>query len=413
MPVYLYRAVDLERRQAVEGTIEAEDDREARAALRARGVMPLAVEGQAVEAEAQADPLRDALQALTFRPVPPLELAVFARQLASMLDAGMPLVQGIELLEGQTSSPTLREALAAVRHDLLGGHMLSDAVARHPKVFPPMMIQLTRVGELSGELGLMYGRFGDMLENELEIRRKVRGALTYPALVLVVLGGVVAVLLGFVVPTFAGLFAKASADLPLATKGLIALSAAIRVGWPFFVLAALVGGLAYRWWRRTPQGRPIVDRLWLRLPVIGPLLRDQAANTFARAFGTMYGAGVPVVPALASCRELIENAVMADLVAKAEAEVAAGNPLAEQLQGSPYFPPILAHMLAIGEATGRLEDMTARAVGFSDREIDHKVRQMTTLLEPLLTLLIGAIVMFVALALYLPLFDLPKIMSRG
>lgn len=323
----------------------------------------------------------------------------------------MPIVEALTLLEEQTASATLREALVGVRRDLLGGHMLSEAVARRPKVFPPLMIHLTHVGELSGELSVMYTRLAEMIEKDVELGRKVRGAMAYPTLVLLVLGGVVGVLLGFVVPTFAGLFAKTQAALPWSTQLLIGMSAVLRAAGGWLVLLGLAAYAGYRWYRGTPAGRLVVDRLWLAVPIVGPLLRDQAANTFARAFGTVYGAGVPIVPALAACRELIANAAMADLVARAEAEVTAGHPLAAQLQGSPLFPRVLAHMIAIGEASGRLEELTARAVLFSDREIEHKIRQMTALLEPVLTLVIGLVVMFVALALYLPLFDLPKVMS--
>lgn len=413
MPVFLYKAVDIERKQAIEGTLEAADDREARAALRARGIMPLTMTTAQPAAEAEAAPLRRLLAALTHRPVPPIEIAVFARQLGAMLEAGMPVVQAIEMLEPQTASATLRDALVEVRHDLLGGHMLGDALARRPRVFPPLMIHLTRVGELSGNLADMYQRLADMVEKDVDLSRKIKAALSYPALVLLVLGGVLLVLLGFVVPTFSTLFARGHAVLPLPTQLLMGMSAIGQAAGAQLLALLALAVVGYRWWRRTPAGKPIADRLWLHVPIFGPLLRDQAANTFARAFGTVYGAGVPVVPALAACRELIDNAVVADLIVRAEAEVAAGHALADQLQGSPYFPPILAHMIAIGEASGRLEDLTARAVSFSDREIEHKIRQLTSLLEPVLTLVIGGVVLFVALALYLPLFDLPKLMTKG
>lgn len=411
MPTFRFRAVDLVSRREFEGALEAADADRARQTVRDRGALPLLVENAARDPE--RDPLAAFLARLTRRSISREALVVFVRQLAALLEAGMPIVESLRLLERQAGSSTLAETIAAVRDDVLAGQMLSEALANRGDTFPPLMLRLAHAGEISGELDLMFRRVADMLEQELETRRKVRDALTYPAVVSVVLGVVILILLTVVVPALGTVFGKAGAMLPLPTRALLALGMLVHDRGPLLASLLVVSVVGYRWFRRTPYGRPIVDRAWLRVPAIGPLLIESQANTFARAFGTVYGAGVPIVQALASCRDLVTNSAIADLLARAQRDVEAGRPLADSLTTSPYFPPVLGHMIAIGEASGRLEELTAKAVTFSDREIDHRIKRMTTLIEPVMTIILGLTVGFVALALYLPLFDMPKMMIRS
>lgn len=410
MPSFRYRVVDLESQQPLEGTIEAANERSARAALRTRGMLPMAVVPDDLS-EGTPHTLRLLVELLTFRPVGISDLALFIQQFSALLDAGLPIVEVMVILEEQTTHPTLRRAVAEIRKDLLGGLMLSEAIGRHGRIFPPILVSLTEAGELSGSLPLMLERLSEMLEKNLEIERKVKGALTYPGVVLVTVFAVLAVMLVFVVPTFQGLYAQGGAALPLPTQLLLALSNFVRtsVGWLVAGVVFLFAG--YHWFRRTPVGRPIVDRGWLRLPLVGPVLMVQAANTFTRAFGTVYGSGIAIVPAIATCRKIILNRAIAEVLEEAERDVELGNPFAARLKESRYFPRILSQMISVGEASGKLEDMAARAVRFSDKEIDYKIKQMTNLLEPALTVVIGLIVMAIALALYLPLFDLSKVLG--
>lgn len=410
MPSFRYRVVDLESQQPLEGAIEAANERSARATLRSRGLLPMVVQPDA-PADAAAPLFKALVETLTFRPVKTADLAIFIQQFSALLDAGLPIVEVMVILEEQTTHPSLRRAVAEIRKDLLGGLMLSEAIARQPRIFPPLLVSLTEAGELSGALPVMLGRLSDMFEKNLEIERKVRGALTYPGVVLVTVLAVLAVMLVFVVPTFQGLYAQNGATLPLPTRMLLGLSGFIRgsLGW-------LAGGLGlaialYHWFRRTPVGRPMVDRLWLQLPLVGPVLMVQSANTFTRAFGTVYGSGVAIVPAIATCRKIVTNRAIAEVLEAAEREVELGNPFAARLRESRYFPRILTQMIAVGESSGKLEEMAERAVRFSDKDVDYQIKQMTNLLEPALTVVIGLIVMAIALALYLPLFDLSKILA--
>lgn len=412
MPTYLYRAVDLENQTQVEGAIDARDEREARTSLRSRGILTLSMTSSETEATANHAGLKRVLEILTYTPVKPGDLTIFTQQMAALVEAGLPIVEVMVLLEEQTSNPTLRGITTEIRKDLLGGMMLSEALARHPRVFSPLFVNLTQAGEISGQLDIMLGRLAEMLDKSLELKRKVKAALTYPAFVGVTLLLVIAVVLLFVVPVFQKLYASTGSQLPLPTRILLGLSSLLRADW-YWILGGIVGGfIAYRWFRRTEVGRPIVDRIWLRIPLIGRLIREQTANTFTRAFATVYGAGVAILPALESCRRIVENQAIGEVLAQAEEGVKSGRSFSSGLQGSPYFPRILSQMLAVGESSGKLEEMAHKGVTFSDKEIDHQVKQVTSMLEPILTGVMGLMVTFIALALYLPLFDLPKILGH-
>lgn len=412
MPGFLYRAVDLDNGQTVDGFIEAADDRAARALLRNRGALPLSL--TPTGSNATRDPrLQQIIEVLTFHPVKVKDLSLFTQQLAALVSAGLPLIDSINLLEEQVSNPSIRKALAAIRKDLLGGSSLSEAMARHPRVFGPLFINLVQAGELSGALDVMLDRLALMISASAEIERKVKSALTYPSLVAATLILVVGVLLVFVVPSFQGIYAKTGSALPLPTQVLLDISTFLRV----HLVGVLAAGLglfgAYQVFRRHPAGKPLVDTLWLRVPVFGSLILEQQANTFARAFGTVYGAGVPIVTALENCRNLVSNWAIGDQIDRALDGVRLGQPLTAGLTNSQRFPKILAQMMAIGESSGRLEEMCEKGVTFSDKELSHRIQQLTAMLEPLLTIVMGLIVAGIALALYLPMFDLPSLLIKG
>ncbi|MNX89091.1 putative type II secretion system protein F [compost metagenome] len=411
MPTYLYRAVDLESQKQVEGSIEAQDDREARGALRSRGILPLHMAPLESESPGPGWLMR-IVEVATFRPVKAGELSIFIQQLAALIDAGLPIVEVMVILEDQVSNPTLRAAIAEIRKDLLGGTMLSEALARHPRVFSPLFVSLAQAGEVSGALSVMLARLAETTEKNLEIERKVRAALTYPAILAVTLCMVVGVMMAFVVPTFERLYQKAHNQLPLPTQVLLGISHGLRDHGGLFLLLVAFVGVAFSWFRRTEVGRLVLDRLWLRLPVIGKLVVEQSANTFTRAFATVYGAGIPIVGALENCRRIVRNRAIHDVLAQAEEGVKAGNNLASGLIGTPYFPRVLAQMIAVGESSGRIEELATKGVSFSDKEIDFKIKQLTAMMEPAMTVVMGLIVGFIALALYLPMFDLPSLLKN-
>ncbi len=412
MPSFLYRAVDLDSRRQVDGLIEADDERAARTQLRARGVLPLAV--SAIATDADTDPRLQALiETLTFHPVSIKDLAIFTQQLAALVEAGIPLIDAMHLLDEQVSNPSIRKALAVIRKDLFGGISLSEALTRHPRIFNPLFINLVQAGELSGSLDTMLVRLASMIEASAELERKVKGALTYPGLLAATLSIVIMVIMVYVVPGFQGIYAKTGNALPLPTQVLLGISTFIRSTYVGILVGAAGLYGAYQVYRRSKAGRPVIDSLWLRVPLFGRLILEQQANTFARAFGTVYGAGVPIVPALESCRKLITNWAIGHQIDLALDGVRLGRPLTAGLSNSEQFPKILAQMMAIGESSGRLEEMCQKAVAFSDKELNHRIQQMTAMLEPMLTIVMGLIVAGIALALYLPMFDLPSLLIKG
>ena len=412
MPSFLYRAVDLDTRRPIDGLIEAADERSARTQLRARGVLPLSVSPTVTKSETNPQ-LLALVETLTFHLVKIKELALFTEQLAALVEAGIPLIDAMHLLEDQVSNPSIRKALAVIRKDLFGGSSLSEALSRHPRIFNPLFISLVQAGELSGSLDTMLMRLAAMIEASAELERKVKGALTYPALLALTLSVVVMVILVYVVPGFQSIYSKAGSALPLPTQVLLAISDFLRHSF----LGLITGGIgaygAYQFFRRSEPGRPVIDTLWLRAPIFGKLILEQQANTFARAFGTVYGAGVPIVPALESCRKLVTNWAVGHQIDIALDGVRLGRPLTAGLADSNRFPKILTQMMAIGESSGRLEEMCQKAVAFSDRELNHRIQQLTTLLEPTLTIVMGLIVAGIALALYLPMFDLPTLLIKS
>lgn len=411
MPNFLYRAVDLDSRRTVDGFIEATDDRDARTQLRARGVLPLAL--TAVQTESASHPrLQAFLEALTFYPVKTKDLAIFTQQFAALVEAGFPLIEALHLLEDQVSNPSIRKAVPVIRKDLFGGMSLSEALSRHPRIFNPLFINLVQAGEISGALDTMLLRLAGMIEANAELERKVKSALTYPSLVAVTLAVVVTVLMVFVVPGFQSIYLKTGNALPLPTRMLLTLSAFLREQTMLLVSGALAVYGAYAVYRRSEAGKPVIDTLWLRVPLFGNLILEQQANTFARAFGTVYGAGVSIVPALESCRKLVSNWAIGDQIDRALDGVRLGRPLSAGLTDPSRFPKVLAQMIAIGESSGRLEEMCQKAVSFSDKELNLRIQQLTTMIEPLMTIVMGLIVAAIALALYLPMFDLPGLFLK-
>ncbi len=412
MPSFIYRAVDLDSQRQVDGLIEAIDDRAARTQLRARGLLPLTI--APVTTEAEINPRLQALiEALTFYPVKIKDLSIFTQQLAALVEASIPLIDAMHLLEEQASNPSIRAALGEIRKDLFGGMSLSEALARHRRIFNPLFINLVQAGEMSGSLDTMLLRLADMIEASAELERKVKAALTYPALLAVTLTAVIMVIMVYVVPGFQSIYDKTGSALPLPTQVLLGISNFVRSG----IVGILVGALGlfggYHAYRRSEAGQPVIDTLWLRAPLFGRLILEQQANTFARAFGTVYGAGVPIVTALESCRKLVTNWAVGRQIEIALDGVRLGRTLTAGLANSERFPKILAQMMAVGESSGRLEEMCMKAVSFSDKELNHRIQQMTLMLEPLLTIVMGLIVAGIALALYLPMFDLPSLLIKG
>ncbi|MBU6428949.1 MAG: type II secretion system F family protein [Cyanobacteria bacterium REEB65] len=412
MPTYTYRAIDVETQEQAEGSIEASDDREARLLLRGRNLLPFSVAVLNVRSAANSQRIQNMVDVLTYEKVPPKDLALLTEQIAALIGAGIPILEALRMLEDNITSAPLKRAMAGAMEDLEAGRPFSEAISKFPRIFPPLYINMVRAGEATGNLDLLLNRMSHMMGATLEIQRKVKGALTYPAIVTVVLIIVIIAVLILVVPQFEKLYGNAHAKLPMPTQIMIYCSEALR---GHFILigvgtALLVG--AFRWYINSPRGKPAFHRMQLKLPVFGPLMLEFNANIFARVFSTVYGAGIPIIEAVRIGRGVVTNYIIVELLESVEASIERGASMASELMETPYFPKILARMLAVGESSGRLDDLAMKAVAYSERELDYKIKNMTTLIEPIMTLVMGVVVMLIALAIYLPLFDLPSLLAK-
>jgi type IV pilus assembly protein PilC len=338
--------------------------------------------------------------------VKPKDITIFARQFSTMINAGLSLTKCLSILGQQTESEGLRIVIAQVGKDVEAGQSLSDSMARHPKVFPSIMVNMVRAGETGGVLDEVLGRVADHFERDQKLKGRIKSAMTYP----VAMGGLVLIILVammiFVVPVFQAMFASMGGQLPFATQILVNISEGIR-SWPGLV--TLVGTITatstFRWWKATDSGRLIWDTIKLRMPVFGPLVRKLALARFTRTFGTLVSAGVPILSALEIVGATSGNEVVARAVKKIRSAIKEGETIAKPLSESPVFPSMLVQMIAVGEETGALDAMLNKVADFYDEEVTTAVDGLTSLIEPLMMASLGVVVGGIVIALYLPMFQ--------
>lgn len=380
------------------GLIEAESPAAARAALRARGLVALEVG----TLEAQGAPTRR-------RRFSEVELAAATRQLASLLSAGLPVAQALAATVDQAEDRAVREVFAAVRSDVFGGHRLAEALARFPREFPAVYRASVAAGEESGELARVMERLATHLEERLAVRGKVFAAFLYPAIVTVVALAIVVFLMAYVVPQVVEVFRSTRQVLPWPTRLLLAVSDVVRYGGPWLLAAAVAGAFGLRAWLRIPARRLAFHGWLLRLPLFGRILRDVDAARFASTLGMLAGAGVPLLTALEAARATLANAVLSAAIGNLIEAVREGQALAPALGREKVFPPVLVHLAASGEATGELPAMLERAAVLLSREAERRSLALSTLLEPLLIVFMGAVVLGIVLAVLMPIIEINQL----
>lgn len=338
--------------------------------------------------------------------VRPQEIAVFTRQLGTLLHAGIPLAESLGALAEQSDNKKLERTLAGVRQKVNEGASLADTLAAHPTLFPDLYVNMVRSGEAAGNLDAVLMRLADFMDTQLALRSKVSGALTYP-LIMMVLGSVVmGVLLIVVVPQITSVFEDMGKTLPWNTQLLIAVSTVAGGYW--WILIPL-GGAAYftfRRWSRTPRGRGVLDRTKLRLPLLGPLVRFVAVARFARTLATMLSAGVPVLTALEITKKVLNNTVLEKVVEQARDAIREGESIAATLKKSGQFPSMMVHMVAVGERSGQLETMLENVASAYEREVDGKVARLTTVLSPAIIVAMALAVVFIVFSILTPILDM-------
>ena len=332
------------------------------------------------------------------------DIAISARQFATMINSGLSLLRSLAILGDQTENKKLAEVYSQVRVSVEQGSSLSQAFANHPEVFPPIMINMTRAGETGGFLDQVLMQLADNFESEVRLRGKVKSAMTYPVVVFAFSLMALTAMLLFIVPVFANMFASLGGELPLPTRILVILSGLLKKGLPFLILA-LVGFMFF--WKRnknTERVRNIVDPMKLKMPVFGTLFQKLALSRFTRNLGTMIHSGVPILQALDIVSETTGNVVVSRAVQDVETSVRRGESLAGPLSHHPVFPPMVVQMMAVGEDTGSLDAMLHKISEFYDNEVEATTEALTSLIEPLMIAVVGAIVGGMIIALYMPIF---------
>jgi type IV pilus assembly protein PilC len=339
------------------------------------------------------------------------DLTVFSRQFATMVNAGLALLQSLDILSNQTESPVLRTTLRGVRTDVEAGLPLSQALGKHPHIFSRLYVDLVRAGETGGVLDVILLRLATYLEKMESLRRKVRTAMAYPVTVVSVAMLITFGLITFGIPVFAKLYEGFGAQLPLPTRILIALSSFLRQF--FLVIVALLAGsiILFQRWRSTQAGARRFDAFMLRVPIIGGLLLKTAIARFTRTFGILLSSGVPVLEALEVVANTAGNKIIEAATLRSRAGIKEGETIAAPLERTSVFPPMVTQMIAVGEETGELSDMLIKIADFYDEEVDTATAALTAMVEPLLMVFIGVVIGFIVIAMYLPLFNLPQLMS--
>ena len=334
------------------------------------------------------------------------DLVVFSRQFATMINSGLPLVQCLDILGNQVENPRLARIIQEVSSDVEAGNNLSDSLARHPRIFTPLFINMVAAGEAGGILDRVLYRLAEYLEKSNGIRRKIKGALIYPLVVMTIAVLVTVFLLVFVIPTFAQLFESAGMDLPLMTRFTIALSNFMMTSWPWLLGVFGLVVAALRRYYHTDRGEYRIDSLVLKIPHIGELLRKASIARFSRTLGTLLSSGVHILDAMEITATTSGNRVIQEAVMSSRASIASGDTISEPLGKSDVFPPMVVHMIRVGEETGEMDNMLNKIADFYEEEVDVAVETLTSVLEPILIVGIGIIVGGMVISMYLPIFRL-------
>ena len=339
------------------------------------------------------------------------DIVIFTRQFSTMIDAGLPLVQGLTILAEQSENPTFKTILKEITKDVEGGSTLAEAMKKHPKVFDDLFVNLVAAGEVGGILDTILRRLASFIEKAEKLKSQVKGALTYPAVVVGIAIIVIAVILVFVIPVFEDMFKSFGSALPAPTQLVVDMSRFLKgnIHWVILAFGGLIYGL--KRYRRTASGRKQIDTLLLKLPVFGELLKKTAVARFTRTLGTMIGSGVPILDALEIVARTAGNVVIEEIIYEVRSSIAEGQTIAEPLSENDVFPGMVIQMISVGEATGALDTMLEKIADFYDDEVDAAVAALTSMLEPLLMLFLGGAIGGLVIAMYLPIFGMAAAMG--
>ena len=429
MPSYAYTALDA-RGQEVSDTLEAGNENEAIAALRQAGYYPTSVmeAGKAAKAargktatapKAKAAGLKKdiniSIPFLERKTIKPKTLMIFTRQLATLIDSGLPLLRGLNVLGKQEPDPVLRKTIGKLADSVQGGSTFSDGLAQHPKLFNKLYINMVKAGELGGVMELVLVRLADFQEKAQKLKNKVVSAMFYPIIVLVIAVAIMAFLLVYIVPKFEQIFADmlGGKPLPALTEFVIGTSRFFQNQWYMILGAVIVVVVAYSLAGRTEKGLAIIDAIKLRVPLFGDLIKKSAISRFSRTLGTLVTSGVPILQALNITRDTAGNVVLSNAIQKVHDSVKEGESIVSPLEKSGIFPPMVVSMIDVGEETGQLPEMLLKVADVYDDEVDNTVAGLTSLLEPIMIVFLAVVVGTIVIALFLPLISIISGLQGG
>jgi general secretion pathway protein F len=410
MPVFEYRGLN-EAGKTVNGLQEADSAKSLRGQLRKNGIFLTEVVGTADGMRKAGGKLASTSREVNLRRlaggrVNTADIAITTRQLAVLLAAGVPLVDSLTALVDQVEKERLKRILSDVKQRVNEGSSLADALGQHQKVFGSLFVNMIRAGEASGALDAVLRRLADFTESQARLRQKVVGTLMYPAIMVLVSGGILVLLMTVVVPKVTKIFESMNATLPLTTRLLIGASHLLQDWW-FVIFPALFGAVAGAvTWVRSPKGKPVWDRFSLKAPIFGELLRLLAVARFTRTLATLLKSGVPMLASMDIVKAIITNSVIADVIEKARDAIKEGESIANPLKRSGEFPPLVYHMVSIGEKSGQLEEMLVSVADNYETQVEVRVAGLTSLLEPILIVVMGAVIAFVAFSILMPILQI-------
>jgi type IV pilus assembly protein PilC len=427
MAKYEYIALDA-RGQESRGVIEAPNPNDAVGQLRQSGYFPTSVveEGKGVPATrnkkaqkamkaATAPKAKGGITLFTKKTVSGKTLMIFTRQLATLIDAGLPLLRGLTVLAKQEKDVVLKNTINSLADAVQGGSTFSESMAQHPRIFNKLYINMVKAGELGGVLELVLNRLAEFQEKAQKIKNKVVAAMAYPVIVLVIAVVIMMFLLAFIVPRFEQIFKDmlGNKPLPVLTQYVIAASRYLQDHWVILIGGVIALVVIYRLIARSTRGRMVLDRIMLKAPLFGDLTRKSSISRFSRTLGTLVTSGVPILQALNITRETAGNTVVADAVTKVHDAVKEGESIVAPLEASGVFPPMVISMVDVGEETGQLPEMLLKIAEVYDDEVDNAVEGLTSLLEPIMIVLLALIVGTIVIALFMPLIDIIKNMNQS
>jgi type IV pilus assembly protein PilC len=392
---YVFKAIDLTGRQA-KGEVEADSKQAVSDQLKAKGLIVLDIADKKKSAEIKL-PGADRVKAT--------DLTIMTRQLATMVSSGMTILRSLYVLEAQTESKPLRETLVQVRKDVEAGLPLSDSMERHPKVFNPLFVAMTRAGETGGVLESALERTADQLEKDDSLRRQVKSAMMYPGVIITFAGIVLLALVAFLVPVFEGVFEQFGGDLPIITKVTVAISHFVTGRWYLLIVFVVLAVIGFKKWKSSARGRAQWDAFRLRIPFkIGDIVQKVALARWSRTLSALVTAGVPLLQALDITGKTAGNTVVEKAMAGVIESVKQGGTISAPLKDCPVFPSMVTHMIGVGEETGALDTMLSKIADFYEDQVAASVKALTSILEPVMIVIVGGIVGFIVIAMYMPLF---------